>query len=183
MQDEISRHHARARGAQRCLQRVAIHRGIGIEVHRAFARRDLADRAHVLSWVHTRELLVGGERQLAVELFHMMAAARNLFAQVLEEPARAFLHAIDNAVMRDAAGAGITGKEYLFKRLHNGGGIAARRQRHAVEVMNLRRHFIIRSGDALHDCRQPVLPRRYGVLVRHQLVAPSTPLEASVMLR
>jgi hypothetical protein len=59
---------------QRGLERVGIHRGIGVEVDRAALRRRLADGAHVFDRMHARELLVGGERR--VKSRQVLAEAR-----------------------------------------------------------------------------------------------------------
>src|SRR5207302_1545403 len=64
LQNQIGSEDRRARRAQRRLQAPAVHRRVGVEVDRALARRDLADRVHVFDGMHARELLVGGERRI-----------------------------------------------------------------------------------------------------------------------
>jgi hypothetical protein len=54
-----------ARGALRGGERVRIHRGIGIDVQVALARRGREDLGHVSRGVRLRELLARGERRLA----------------------------------------------------------------------------------------------------------------------
>ncbi len=64
LQNQIGGKDRRARRAQRRLQAPAVHRGVGVQMDRALAWRDLADRLHVFDGMHARELLVGGERRI-----------------------------------------------------------------------------------------------------------------------
>ncbi len=99
---EVGGHDAGAGGAQRGVQRVAIHRGIGIEVHRAFFRRHLADGAHVFQRMHARELLVGGERCLVG--FHVRGDTRGDQLIVDRGEARGLLGMLRAHVMPEAIG-------------------------------------------------------------------------------
>jgi len=64
LQHEIGGEHRRPGRAQRRIERMRIHGGVRIEMHRAILRRRLADRAHVFRRMDAGELLVGGERRV-----------------------------------------------------------------------------------------------------------------------
>src|SRR5439155_6124081 len=80
----------------------SIHRGVGIEVHGAGARRELADRAHVFSRMHARELLVGGER--CVVALQVLADARSDQLVVDRREARGLLGMMSAHLMPEAIG-------------------------------------------------------------------------------
>src|SRR3954466_3771912 len=105
---EVGGHDTGTGGAQRGIQRVAIHRRIGIEVHRALFRCHVADRAHAFERMRSGKLLVGRERRLVRlhvrgdsrgdQLIVDCGEARGLFGMV-----RA--HVVPEAVgMRDKGG-------------------------------------------------------------------------------